>query len=678
VFPTLTSNLQTLNPDRRELDEYSRIHNRSAIAPFIIVNVWKGQCAEIIDAGLLLPLPSGMIAMKLRSFFSGLIIAVVLLVLLGAGGFYWIVAQSPLGLLSQGAENPPSAAIFVPKQAPAMVSLLVNPDKLEQFRQVVTRPQDRRKARQELTQFKQSLLANTGLEYTRDVQPWLGDEITIALTTLDFDRDPVNGNQPGYLMAIATQDPERSREFLQLFWQKRAIAGNDLSFEQYQGVKLIYAAMPIGKKDTAEAPKKNQSKNSNTVPDSLFPVPALASAVVGDQFVLFANHPKVLRDAITNVQAVDLNLSNAKPYAQALDTLTQPRIGLTVVNLPQLTAWLEGSAAESAVSATEKTQALKVKKEAIEPKYPTLAIAVGLNPLGLMADTALLTAAGKGTSNPPSLTQSVAALQYLPTASPFSLSGTHLDRTWNRLTNDATGYPILSKLLNQPLDSVRSRGQLDLEKDVFSWVKSEYALGLLPNFTAESVAKTKNKKTSAELQTLKSLPNDWIFIAQRSTGDANQAIAHLDDLAKTQGLSVGSLRLGEQTVSAWTRLRPSSGKNQVTTLQADVQGVHATVGNYELFTTSIEAMDRALQAVGSSLKTSDRFKQAIAPLLHPNNGYVYLDWTAGKVILERQFPILKIIELAGKPLFDHLQSLSLSSYGMESGVQHSGVFLKLE
>lgn len=631
-----------------------------------------------MDAGLLLPLPSGRIAMKRRSFFSGLMVVIVALLLLGAAGFYWIAAQSPLGLLTQGAGNSPSAAIFVPKQAPAMGSLLVNPDKLEQFRQVVTRPAERRRARQEFTQFKQSLLANTGLEYERDVQPWLGDEITIALTTLDFDRDPLNGKQPGYLLAIATKDPERSREFLQLFWQKRAIAGDDLSFEQYQGVKLIYAVVPVGKKEVEEPPKKNKQKNSNTVPSDLFPIPSLSSAVVGDQFVLFANHPKVLRDAITNVQAVDLNLSNAKPYAQALNTLTQPRIGLTVVDLPQVSTWLEGSASESAVNLIGKSQALTVKQETIEQKYQTMAIALGLHPLGLVADTALLTADGKDTSNTPALTQPVAALQYLPVISPFALSGTDLDRTWSRLSADVTGYQVLSKLLNQPLDAVRSRWQLDLEKDVFSWVKGEYALGLLPDFTVKPVTNTKNKKQPTALRPVKALPNDWIFIAQRSTGDANQAIAHLDDLAKTQGLSVGSLPLGDQMVSAWTRLSPTSGKNQAKTLQAEVQGVHATVGNYELFTTSIEAMDRALQGGGRSLKTSDRFEQAIAPLLQPNNGYVYLDWTEGQAILKRQFPILKIIELAGKPLFNHLQSLSLSSYGMESGVQHSGVFLKLE
>jgi len=83
-----------------------------------------------------------------------------------------------------------------------MVSLLVNPDRLESF--LAARPGQRRRARQELNQ-KTNLLANTGLDYQRDIQPWLGDEITLAVTTIDIDRDEQNGRQPGSLMALATK-----------------------------------------------------------------------------------------------------------------------------------------------------------------------------------------------------------------------------------------------------------------------------------------------------------------------------------------------------------------------------------------------------------------------------------------------------------------------------------------
>jgi hypothetical protein len=108
-----------------------------------------------------------------------------------------------------------------------------------------------------------------------------------------------------------------------------------------------------------------------------------------------------------------------------------------------------------------------------------------------------------------------------------------------------------------------------------------------------------------------------------------------------------------------------------------VRGVHASVGNYELFTTSVAAMDSALKAADSSLLKRDAFQHATTSLLQPNNGYLYLDWNASQPILEQQFPLLKVIELAGKPLFNHLRSLTLSSYGSEAGIQRGGALIQL-
>jgi len=82
--------------------------------------------------------------------------------------------------------------MFVPKQAPVMVSMLANPDRLESFRQVVALPENVTPGTKQL---KTNLLANTGLDYRRDIQPWLGDD-TLAVTTIDIDRDEQNGN-PG-------------------------------------------------------------------------------------------------------------------------------------------------------------------------------------------------------------------------------------------------------------------------------------------------------------------------------------------------------------------------------------------------------------------------------------------------------------------------------------------------
>jgi hypothetical protein len=590
------------------------------------------------------------VTMKLRSLFYILATFVLALLIVGAAGFYWLTAQNPLGLLRNQAANP-SAAIFVSRQAPVMASLLVNPDRLESFSRVVVSPGERRQARAELAQLKQSLLSSTGLDYQQDIQPWLGNEVTLALTTLDIDRDEENGRQPGYLIALASQNPERSREFLQLFWQKRALTGADLVFEQYKGVKLIYAEP--GKTQPLPA---NRSAKAPVPGDDRAITPTLTSAVVGDRFVLFANHPKVLREAVNNVQAEDLNLASSPFYQKALENLKPNRIGLAVVNLPRLTTWLGNTQTLLKPSATPD--------QSVEPAYEGLVVSLGLNPQGLLAETALLGATSQNATTP-RLTQPVGALQYLPASSPVSASGKDLHQLWQQVSRGLSSYGVVSQFVNQSLTSLQEQWGIQLAEDVFDWVDGEYALGVLPSEVRE--------KNSASLA-------NWIFVAERSNLEATQsAIEHLDTIARQQGLSVGPLKLDNQDVSVWTRLStvPLKSRNGSVTLQADIRGVHASVGQYEIFTTSVEAMDSALKATRNPLPTSEQFTQAIRPLLQPNNGYLYLDWRTAQPLLERQFPLFKVVELAGKPFLSHVRSLTISSYGSQNGVQRGGVFIKL-
>ncbi len=602
--------------------------------------------------------------MKLRSFLSGLLSVVVLLVVAGLAGFVWITAHNPLALVDRGAGTVPGAAIFVPKQAPAMVSLLVNPDELAAFQRVAVLPSRRRQVQAEFNQIKQSLLAGSGLEYDRDVKPWLGDEVTLAITTPDIDRDRSNGQQPGYLLAIATQDPEQSREFLQLFWQKRAIAGADLVFEQYQGVKLIYGELPI----TANPPKPKTIEGSD-IPTlaSLLPTPTLASAVVGNQFVLFANDVSVLRDAITNVQARDLNLSHADVYQQLLATLTQPCIAFGFGNVPGLTDWL----------ATPATDERPVASPLSSQKAPiqTIAIALGLERQGLMAETAIWGNAPKQTAIAPTLTQPVNALRYVPVNSPIAIASTNLNTLWQSFGPTVRGYATGAKVVDQSLAVLQSRWGLDLTKDVLQWVEGEYALGVLPKAAGD---REKLKFRPSKVAPVPSvvLQNDWVFVAQRSTAQAIAAIAHLDDLAQTQGYSIGNLQLGEHLVSAWTKL--TAGNNATNTLQANVRGVHGTVGDYEIFATSVPAIEQALKASTHPITANAQFQTAIAPFQTPNNGYLYLDWAESRPVLEQRFPWLKVVELAGRPLFSHLRSLTISNYGRQAEIQRGAVFLQLD
>lgn len=585
--------------------------------------------------------------MKLRSFFTALLVLVLGFLLAGLGGAYWIWAQSPIPLLNGGVEGVPTAAMFIPKQAPFVVSLLVHPDRLDAVRQLTARPSQRRQAEAELAQLKQGLLTNLDLDYDRDIQPWLGSEVTVALTTPDLDRDRSNGEQPGYLITLAASHPKQAREFLELYWQKQAIAGRDLSFEPYKGATLIYG----NEIDTPATSPKNQAGLT-----ALIPARSLATAVVGERFVLLANHPKVLRDAITNVQAPNLSLSSTSFYQQALTSLPQPRLGMSFINLPLATTWVTHAPTQPA-----------------HPTYQTLAVSFALHPQGIVADTALSVPAELEPALASQTTPS-AGLQYLPNFTAIALSGQDLGHLWGTLSQTLGSYGDRVNLLSKPLADLQQQWGLNLANDVFRWVTGDYAIGLLPPAIDPNLPPPPKRPTLPASFP----PSDWVFVAQK-TADTEAGVAHLDALAKQQGLSVGIFQLQGQSVYAWTRLINTSGDSLLArTLQTEVRGVHASVGDYEIFTTSLPAMDQVLRSVSTSLLSSDRFQQAILPLRQPNQGSVYLDWTNSRPLLEQEIPFLKVLELTAPPVFNHLKTLTLSSYGVEGPIQRGGLFMALE
>lgn len=565
--------------------------------------------------------------MKARSFYLALGSVALTLLLLAIAGFYWLVGQSPLRLLQGGRVASPEAAMFVPKQAPAMVSLLVKPEQLRAFRLAVSSLGDRRKAREELEALERTLLTSRGLNYDEDIKPWLGSEITLAVTSPDIDRTPANGQQPGYLLALETENPQQAKEFVQLFWQKRAIAGSNLVFEQYSGVKVIY-----------------EQGTGATSADTGTPTPTLASAVVGDRFVLFANYPKVLRDAINNVQAPDLSLKSSQKYQDALAALPERQIGLTFVNLPQLGAWLGSQSPLGRLSSDKNRQ------------FESLVAGIELARQGLLAETALLAAPGQPlTAHKPALTEPVGALQFIPPATPFSASGTDLSQLWGQLTEGLQDYGVLSALLGQPIAALEDQWGVTFEEDLVPWVNREFALGLVSPPGREP---------------------EWVFVAEKSPETA-AGIEKLNAIAQRRGLTVGPITLEDRRVYTWTQLLPSS-KRRGAELQANVQGAHTMLDKYEIFTTSVEAMDEILKHPQKSLRTAQSFQEAIAPLAPYNDGYLYLDWESVRKPLEQRIPALKLAELVGKPFFDHLRSLTITSYGSDTKVQRGAVFVQLK
>ncbi|MEH2308701.1 DUF3352 domain-containing protein [Nostoc sp.] len=550
--------------------------------------------------------------MNRQRSFIGFIVAGAIALLIVIASFYWFFTKSPANLIASTSE--PGAAIFVSKLSPAMVSLLTNPDRLQALER-----------EEELSKLKTSLFAKSGIDYKQDVQPWLGNEITLAITTLDIDRDPENGQQPGYLLALATKQPEKSREFVELLFSKRALSGATLAVEEYKGVKLIY--------DNSQ-PEKD----------------LLAGAVVGEGFVLFANDPKVLKDAINNVQAPDLNLTSSPEYQKATKELPKGGLAVAFLNLPVVAKW----------------QGLELS----EQLYNSEIISLVLNPKGLLAETTFLTSSEILTPSAP-LSKPVGALRYVPASVGLAISGSNLSnlaesdlaKLWRQATATiyGSGQDVVSRLA-KPLVDVQKRWGINLPEDIFSWVQGEYAIALLPE----------KEQTTPH----------WIFVVEKSES-VEQGIARLDAIASSNGLSINPLTIDQQKISAWTELTTAAKKSDPKegasfSIETKVRGLHTTLGNYEIFTSDLETINEILTTKDNSLIDNPNFQDSIAAIPLPNQGYIYLDWTKSQNLLERQVPILKLAEVLGKPFFDNLRSLTVSSYGTDTRSLKGGVFFQLK
>jgi hypothetical protein len=136
--------------------------------------------------------------------------------------------------------------------------------------------------------------------------------------------------------------------------------------------------------------------------------------------------------------------------------------------------------------------------------------------------------------------------------------------------------------------------------------------------------------------------------------------------------------LGDTKITAWTTLqtvpkpRPNSQKNtgsELMTIQAKVEGVHATVNGYEIFATSLEAMEQAIQAAQAPM--AEERERAIAALAPRNNGYLFVDGSG-----LRQWAQLPQ-GTQTRLLLNYITSATVSNYGSDAQGLHSGVFIQM-
>ncbi|NJK34413.1 MAG: DUF3352 domain-containing protein [Oscillatoriales cyanobacterium SM2_2_1] len=357
-----------------------------------------------------------------KSFLVGLVLCAIGLLTVGIGLGAQVLTARTADLWS-GAQVEPLAVEFLPRRSPLMVSFLTNPERLERFGKLALSPGKRRQFTQEWQQWQRILKETWMLDYATDIRPWLGDEVTLAVTAFDLDRNPDNGKQPGYLLALAAEDLPLAKQMIAQFWQRVVKQGEDLGFEQYQGIPLTFTN-------------------------------AIAGAQVGS-FMIFANSPQVLRTAINDLQVPKLSLQNADLYRQSLESMGQGYDALAYVNIAEMGDGLPEAG---------------------------LLLSVVPTPTGLKAEAALAST-DLSLSTKSQIRVGRGVLSAFPVGSSV-IAGHDLAGAIAQVQTLIRPYPQLQNFAHELVSHLTHNWSFPLDSESLGWATGDYALAFLPNQSA--------------------------------------------------------------------------------------------------------------------------------------------------------------------------------------------------
>jgi hypothetical protein len=233
-------------------------------------------------------------------------------------------------------------------------------------------------------------------------------------------------------------------------------------------------------------------------------------------------------------------------------------------------------------------------------------------------------------------------MNWLPPESIVAAGSNNITTLWQRFSEGLGRYEWAQTALQPVVTALALGADADPNTVAELWAGDggDYGLGLLPG----------------------RLPA-WVFVAKSAPdttadqGQLNQPTSlTLDQQAQQHGFGVSEVELGDRPVTAWTRLSvASAGLSGLPQIKTDVVAVHTQVEAYDIFATSLEALQKALEAPQQ------------APLwpapTSPNAGLIYFDWLQTKPLLAAKWPWFSVLESISQPLTAHLKTIVLQPLG---------------
>ncbi|MBW4569055.1 MAG: DUF3352 domain-containing protein [Tolypothrix carrinoi HA7290-LM1] len=413
-----------------------------------------------------------------------------LVLTLSSAGLLIGVGSAAFWLLTQGklfSRDLPVGANIIPQDALFAVSLTTDASQWQKLRSFGTK-ETQGELDKYLVELRDRFLTNNGYDFQKDISPWVGNEVTIAILAPDMKKNaPTDGSgatkEQSMVMVLPIKNPQSAKTILA---QPKMLKGGKLVDRTYQGIAI---------KQTEGQSKENFS-----------------AAVLDQRFLVITDNPKATEraiDAYKNKTTLATTggfadnfpkIANYQPFAQFY------------VNVPI---------------------AAKIAAASPNRPLPAQVLAQLQNNQGL-AGTITLESEGirlKGVSwlNPNS--QRTLAVENnagnmqnrLPAETLMMLSGGNLKRLWADyvLTSHSNPVsPIPPEALRSGVKSL-TNNELDLDRDLLSWMGGEFSVSVMP-----SIAKEGYKEDFRAA---------FVFMVQASDrAYAEASIKRLDDIIKNQ------------------------------------------------------------------------------------------------------------------------------------------------
>ena len=426
--------------------------------------------------------------------------------------------------------------------------------------------------KQAIQELKANLNKEIGINFDRDVVPWLGNEAAIAFPSMEGMDSP---DGPDMFLAIATQDVKAAEMFLEKM-RVMSVKSGGKNFSKHQHGNVSYWAQPGSKyrKGTYMA--------------------------VFNQFVVITNWEQGLTDAIDRVKPGSKSLAddpNFRSIMKALptDAFLYGYLSAKVMDLAnEMMATMpmpSGQLAQSDLAA-----------------YQGIGMAMTFQADGLQMDVAVrydpdkLSEVSQAALNWPPSPNTV--LERIPADALFFIAANDLSGMWQQVRQMLDNDPNI----NQSLQQVEKELKISLDKDVFGWMTGEMAMVL-----------TKARPADAFSPPL----GGYLLIG---TDNVKRAQASVQKLLKQLG---AGMPVGFQPESV-----AGHDMQVVADMSGNVMGGYGFWDNYFIAGYTEDALKAAFGAARKPI-TSDAYFQAVAAHLpDPNYGYFYFNIESLRDVLE--------------------------------------------